>query len=209
MFLISKDFFFIFINGSPSPNFTPSRGIRQGDPLSPYIFILVPKGLTHSINHALSHDRLWDLRHGSMHQKSTHQQVVDDTLLMGHPSLQEALSFQWILDTFSTTLGTEINNSKSHIFFFNTPQEVQIRISHLFGFKKSFLSLEYLGSPFTSNLLHLSIWEELLLKIQAKLSSWTFRNLNLASHLTLLKYGNAFIPSLSSSDSQGYPLQAL
>ena len=144
-----------------------------------------------------------------MHQKYAHQQVVDDTLLMGHPFLQEDLSFQRILDTFSTTLAIEINNRKSHIFFFDTPQEVQICISHLFGFKKSFLSLKYLRSPLTSNLLHLSIWEELLLKIQAKLSSWTFRNLNLASHLTLLKYWNAFVPSLSSSDSQGYPLQAL
>ena len=43
MFLISKDFFFIFINGSPSPNYTPSRGIRQGDPLPPTSLSLLQK----------------------------------------------------------------------------------------------------------------------------------------------------------------------
>lgn len=43
---ISKALFSILVNGSPSPTFTPSRGLRQRDPISSYIFLLVSKGLS-------------------------------------------------------------------------------------------------------------------------------------------------------------------
>ena len=43
--LLSSTFFSILINGTPSPTFKASRGTRQGDPLSSFLFILIEEGL--------------------------------------------------------------------------------------------------------------------------------------------------------------------
>ena len=59
--LISLAFFSILVNGSPSSTFSPSRGIFQGDPLSPFHFILMAKGLGRMIQSALSKHSLCDL----------------------------------------------------------------------------------------------------------------------------------------------------
>jgi len=51
----------------------------------------------------------------------SHQQFVDDTMLFGHPSSQEASVFKTLLSIFSNASGTSINASKSQLYFFNTP----------------------------------------------------------------------------------------
>jgi hypothetical protein len=54
--LTSSTFFSILINGVPSLPFSPSRGIRQGDPLSPFLFIIMVEGLSDSSKHPLLTD---------------------------------------------------------------------------------------------------------------------------------------------------------
>lgn len=52
MALVSGAFFSILLNGSPSAIINPSRGIRQGDPLSPFLFVIMAEGLGHSLSAA-------------------------------------------------------------------------------------------------------------------------------------------------------------
>ena len=52
MALVTSSRFSILVNGSPSETFIPSRGLRQGYPLSPFLFILMMEGLGQSIKHA-------------------------------------------------------------------------------------------------------------------------------------------------------------
>lgn len=86
MSLISSAFFSILVNGIPSSPFQPSRGIRQEDPLSPFLFVLMAEGLGRSIKHALHENQLKGI---SLHSSPaiTHQQFVDDNMLFGHPSV--------------------------------------------------------------------------------------------------------------------------
>jgi exonuclease III len=113
------------------------------------------------------------------------RQILDS--IMGSPTAKEALSLKDILQLFSDASGLECNKDKSQIFFFNTPLPIQLHISELLGFNRSSLPSKYLGIPLIDSAHKNSSWEHLLSTFAKKLSSWTFRTLNLPSRLVLLK----------------------
>eukprot|EP00253_Pinus_taeda_P022503 PITA_22503 len=186
MSLLTSSFFSVLINGIPSETFHPSRGIRQGDPLSPFLFIIAAEGLGRSVKHAQQANRLKGL---SFHNTpvATHQQFVDDTMLYGHPLVQEARQLKSLLADFSEASGAAINQSKFQIFFFHTPSAIQPAILRILKFTSAKLPSTYLGAPLIASNLKHSAWKSLLEKLEAKLSSWTHRSLNMASRLVLIK----------------------
>ena len=121
MGLVSSPFYSILLNDSPMRLFSPSRRIRQGDPLSPFLLILATEGLSKLIKAQARHGRIRELSFHEDMDKQRHQQFVDDMMLMGHPSVQEAWAFKTSLTTFVKVSGLAINSEKSQIFFFNTP----------------------------------------------------------------------------------------
>ena len=116
MNLISSAFFSILVNGVPSGITTPTRGIRQGDPLSPFLFILMADGLGRSISAAKDVNSIKGLCGTPDGASHSHQQFVDDTMLMGYPSVQEASRFRKCLDQFCNASGLEVNAQKSQVF---------------------------------------------------------------------------------------------
>eukprot|EP00253_Pinus_taeda_P022984 PITA_22984 len=117
----------------------------------------------------------------------THQQFVDDNMLYGHPSVQEARLFRDILSSFSDASGALINRVKSQNFFFNTPMSTQISIACILGLTIANLPSKYLGAPLIASALKHSSWRDLLEKLEAKLFIWTHRSLNMASRVILIK----------------------
>lgn len=115
--LIKSSRFSILVNGSPSEPFPPSRGIRQGDPLSPFLFIILMEGLSRIIAKAKNEGTIKGLQPLQSILATTHQRFVDDTMLHGTPTVKEALAFRKILYLFSKASGMEIKFSKSTIFF--------------------------------------------------------------------------------------------
>jgi exonuclease III len=142
MNLTSSAFFSILINGIPSRTFSPSRGIRQGDPLSPFLFIIMAEGLGRSIQAAIEGNRLKGLPLHGISPPISHSQFVDDSLLMGTPTVREANTLLDILQAFADASGLECNKEKSQIFFFNTPLQSNIT---------SLISLASEGAPFRPN----------------------------------------------------------
>eukprot|EP00253_Pinus_taeda_P019886 PITA_19886 len=82
--------------------------------------------------------------------------------------------------------GATINKSKSHIFFFHTPIITQATIARILGFSIAILLFEYLGAHLTTSALKHSSWKILLEKLEARLSPWTHRALNMSSRLVLI-----------------------
>jgi len=88
MALVTSPSFSILVNGSPFEMLRPSRGLRQGDPLTPFLFILMMEGLGRSIKHAKVTGKIKGLLLSENGQALTHQQFVDDTMLQEIPTVK-------------------------------------------------------------------------------------------------------------------------
>ena len=81
MALFTSTSFSILLNGAPSNTFTPSRGLRQGDPISPFLFVLMMEGLGRAIKAANVEGRIQGIKLTLDGEANTHQQFLDDTML--------------------------------------------------------------------------------------------------------------------------------
>eukprot|EP00253_Pinus_taeda_P035653 PITA_35653 len=187
MALIKSPRYSILVNGAPSTPFAPSRGIRQGDPLSPFLFIILLEGLSRTIAKKKAEGKIKGLQPIRSLPATTHQQFVDDTMLHGTPTVREAVAYRDTLDLFSQAFGMEINFSKSTIFFFNTHPPVQSHLAQLLGFRIGSLPSKYLGAPLTLRTWKKENWEKILANLKTRCSHWTNKALNLAGRLILTK----------------------
>ena len=117
----------------------------------------------------------------------THQQFVDDNMLMGPSSVQEARGINKGLDLFLMGSGLEINKEKSRVFFFNTSRVAKRNILHILQFSEGTLPSKYLGAPLAESTIKQVSWKELLDKMKQKLTHWTYRALNFPSRMVLFK----------------------
>jgi len=103
----------IMLNGTPTKTFKPSRGLRQGDPLSPFLFIKAIDGLCRLIKARVNSGKLKGLRLWGEKLTITHQQFVDDIVMYGQANLKEAKQLLEILEDFTKASGIEINKDKT------------------------------------------------------------------------------------------------
>jgi len=100
------------VNGSPTRFFQSQRGLRQGCPLSPLLFILVMDGLSRMIGAAKLSGSLQGVKVSQTHHLN-HILFVDDVLLFGGVTLEEWTCFHEITTIFCLATGMEISNTKS------------------------------------------------------------------------------------------------
>jgi len=98
--LVSTTSFSLLVNGTPTKPFYPTRGIRQGDPLSPFLFILMMEGISRSIKTTTTEGEIKGLKPFEYYPTSTHQQFVDNTMLHGIPTVKEAMTYKFFLAEF-------------------------------------------------------------------------------------------------------------
>eukprot|EP00253_Pinus_taeda_P019007 PITA_19007 len=185
--LISSPSFSILVNGIPSKTFFATRGLRQGDPLSPFLFILAAEGLGRFIKKEREVDKIKGLKLWGNNLCLNHQQFVDDIMLFGEPTVKEVKHLRKILDLFAEASGLEINRDKSCVFIFNAVDQVKAHLIRLLGFRRGELPTKYLGNilDFTSK--KMKNWQGIIDKLSNKVANWAFRTLNIAGRIVLAK----------------------
>jgi hypothetical protein len=108
--------FAVMINGEATSFFKSERGLRQGCPLSPYLFILIMEGLSLLLSKSFTEHHISGIK-VSKFIKIVHLMFVDDVLLMTKADLAEWLVIQDVLQLFCSVSGLSINYSKSSVHF--------------------------------------------------------------------------------------------
>ncbi|KAL6130571.1 hypothetical protein ACLB2K_068950 [Fragaria x ananassa] len=112
----SVSFSFLW-NGKTLGRFSPTRGLRQGDPLSPYLFLLCSKGLTSLLQKADQEGLVHGARVTGSAPAISHLLFADDSLLFGRADLQEITHFKQCLLLYESAAGQKINFQKSAVSF--------------------------------------------------------------------------------------------
>ena len=149
LFCLSTICFSILINGFPCGFFGSTRGLRQGDPLSPLLFVLVMEALGRMLDKAVLEGRMSGFSVGNLEGRSmavSHLLFADDTLIFCKVDLDQILILCMILIWFEVVSGLKINLGKSELVLVGVVNNIDIFLVVL-GCKQGPLPMKYLGLP--------------------------------------------------------------
>jgi ribonuclease HI/exonuclease III len=183
------------INGRPTKFFQASRGLRQGCPMSPMLYVIQAAVLSYQFQSCLLNRSLPGIRITSSTKELSHAQFADDTLLLGAASTKTASSFKTELDIYTNCSGSEINYNKCKIYGWNnTFQEMQ-NIGRILNMESLSLwdNFTYLGIPIFKGRALVAHWMPMVDKLQKKIQAWGANWLNRAGKVVLM---NSVLSSL-------------
>lgn len=106
------------MNGGKSKQFKPIRTLRQGDPLSSYLFIFGQEVLSRMLEHEYSSNSISGIKASSGGPAITHVMYADDIFLFSKANRLEAARIMACVDKYCKWSGQMIIRGKSGVFFF-------------------------------------------------------------------------------------------
>ncbi|KAH9673090.1 reverse transcriptase domain-containing protein [Citrus sinensis] len=176
----------ILWNGECTEDFVPSRGIRQGDPISPYIFVLCIERLSHRILRAVNTGTWRPIRLSKRGTPITHVFFADDLLLFAEASCNQAAMINDVLNTFCVSSEAKVSKQKSQVFFSKNVKPCNVRnIGTTLGFSMTTDLGNYLGMLVLHSRVSKATYHGILENVERKLNGWSAKHLSLAGRVTL------------------------
>ena len=136
------------VNGDLTEPVVPSRGIRQGDPISPYLFLLCTKGLSCLLKQQEDQGVLQGVKNGRLGPAISHLLFADDIIFFAKSDRRSVDALQHILNLYCGGSGQKINLDKSSIFFGNScKEEIKNEVKQRLSVYNESLQESYLGMP--------------------------------------------------------------
>lgn len=161
------------INGQPYGDITPSRGLRQGDPLSPYLFLICAEGFSALLRQAEERRDILGLKIARSAPPISHLFFADDSMIIFQASQRSLQSIGSIFSLYSNCSGQMINYSKSLLLFSpNTPETVRSLFLESLNMRMTEAIETYLGLPMLGGRNKRVIFGPIKDKIWVRLNSW-------------------------------------
>ncbi|GJU82120.1 RNA-directed DNA polymerase, eukaryota [Tanacetum coccineum] len=176
----------ILVNGSPTSEFQFHRGLKQGDPLAPYLFILVMESLHLSFTRVIEAGIFTGVRIDPSTMIS-HLFYADDVVFIGEWSQDNLKGIMHSLRCFSLLSGLSINIKKSHLLGVGIPASYVNEAASSIGCSVMKAPFKYLGVMVGGNASLVKAWDDTINKLKMRLSKWKLKTLSIGGRLTLLK----------------------
>ncbi|XP_057774769.1 uncharacterized protein LOC130993749 [Salvia miltiorrhiza] len=178
----------ILYNGQLCGYFSCSRGVRQGDPLSPIIFGIAEDVLSCMFMKAVKDGCLTPMSMSRANNFPTHLLYADDILLFCKASTKNARTIRNILQRYGELSGQICSREKSHIYFAKgVSLSYQRQIGRILHFRVGLMPMTYLGAPLfvgRPKAIHLAAIKD---RIIHKFSRWNGSQLSIAGRICLIR----------------------
>lgn len=135
----------VLLNGAPGPPIRHGRGLRQGDPLSPLLFVLAIDPLHLLLEKATSEGLLTKLNGRAARLRTS--LYADDAAIFIYPSVQDMTNLAQILTHFGEIMGLNTNLAKSQIVPIRCENINLQNITEIFPAQVTHFPMKYLGLP--------------------------------------------------------------
>ncbi|GJS93271.1 RNA-directed DNA polymerase, eukaryota [Tanacetum coccineum] len=183
----------ILVNGSPTSEFKFSKGLKQGDPLSPFLFILIMESLHLSFNNVVNAG----LYNGIQIDESlnlSHLFYADDVIFVGKWNSSNLSTIVNVLKWFYLASGLKINLNKSKLMGIGISHDVVASAAKSIGCSILHTPFNYLGVKVGGIMSRLSSWDDVVAKLSAVLSKWKLNSLSIGGRLNLIKFVLSSLP---------------
>lgn len=188
------------VNGELTAPVVPSRGIRQGDPISPYLFLLCTEGLSSLLLQKEICGELHGIRNGRSGPPISHLLFADDSIFFARSDALSVAALKTTLDLYCSGSGQLINKDKSSVFFGHGCSEtVKQRVKTSLGISNEAFNDTYLGMPTGVGKSPTSIFKFLPDRAWRCVHGWSDRPVSRAGKETLLKSIIQAIPTFIMS----------
>ncbi|GJX29134.1 RNA-directed DNA polymerase, eukaryota, reverse transcriptase zinc-binding domain protein [Tanacetum coccineum] len=176
----------VIVNRSLTREFQFHRGLKQGDPLSPFLFIFILESLHISVQRVVDAGLFRGVSIGpSLHL--SHLFYADDAVFLGHWSDSNIDTIVRVLDFFYRASGLRINMTKSKIMGISVSSDIVNQAASKIGCAMLKPPFSYLGSKVGGLMSRIQSWDEIMNTLAARLSKWKMKTLSNGGRLTLLK----------------------
>lgn len=188
----------IGINGHRGDFFYPSRGLQQGDPLSPFLFLFCEEGLSILMRLGMQENKIRGVKASRRGPYVSHLLFADDCILFGEASERGSIFLKQVLREYEFCSGQKVNFSKSIIFFSSNTQEGERRtITRMLGVRSSDDLERYLGLPSLVGKKKKIAFQMLKDRFKQRIDNWSIKYLSQGGKEVFIKAVLKSIPTYS------------
>ncbi|XP_058775785.1 uncharacterized mitochondrial protein AtMg01250-like [Vicia villosa] len=175
----------MIVNGNNTKDFKVERGLRQDDPLSPFLFVILMEGLTRLMEKAVDLGVYRGFNYGENYYVHI-LQFANDTIIFRDGSNDNLWGFKAILRGFKLMTGLKINMCKSNIYGINLSDGILSMASSFLTCGIRAIPFKFLGVKVGDSPMKVAIWRDVIKNVSSRLSKWSAKFLSLGGRVVLI-----------------------